>query len=326
MTKNDAFKEKWMLRKTISCLFHNPDEVTLAEGLWNGRIYEVRDEKRCGKLAKAIQLLDGTKTVEQIIDEIKDMSVLNIIEELNRNGLLIKVEDAADREPPAFELFFGFSEDKLRQISPLIIGDGQLAQILAHQLSLMNIESRLSRTSDVNDSLLKENSYIVVLSDNPQPYFYNLINDLCLKKRIKWTLGLFDGAYAVITTFIPFETACYVCFEHRIESTLPIHQMDSYLRFKRSLSSYDLIRPPIPPIFAEMVAAFIAVEVIKVIGYEAGDYSGKALFIHLPTLTFELNDVFKLPRCKACGKEARGKPSHQLYVTMRKLLNLLDGE
>lgn len=325
MINNDVLNEKWALRKTISLLFHSPNEVTLAEGLWNGRIFEIRDEKRCGKLAKVVQMLDGTKTVGQIIDEVKDSSVLNLIEVFKKNKLLIKV-DETDKEPDTFEILFDFSKDRLRQSNPIVIGDGQLEQILVHQLSLMDIKSRLIQTSNIDYSLLKENSYIIVLSDYAQPHFFNLINRLCLKNHIKWTLGLLDGAYAVISTFIPYETACYVCFEHAIESSLPIHQMNSYLRFKQLLSSHDLIKKPIPPVFAEMVAAFVVVEAIKIIGYGIGDYAGKALFIHMPTLTFELNNVFKLPRCEACGKEAQGKPRHQFYVTMRKLLDLLEGE
>ena len=326
MNKN-VLKEKWMLKKTVSCLFHNPDEVTLAEGVWNGRIFEIRDKKLTGKLAKVIQMLDGTRTIEQILSEIKDRGVLNLIEELRKNDLLIKVEDRDDKETRSnFILFFGASESRLRQSKLLVIADGQLGQIIAHQLSLMNINGTVLRSSDISDSSLKENDYIIVFSYYPQPCFYKSINKLCLKWRKKWTLGFFDGVYAVISTFIPFETSCYVCFESGIESSLPIYQMDSYLRLKRSLCSYAFKNQSIPPIFAEMVAAFIVIEAIKVIVSGTGDYAGKALFIHMPTLTFELDEVFKLPRCEECGKQARKKPSRQLYVTMRKLLNILEGE
>jgi hypothetical protein len=81
----------------------------------------------------------------------------------------------------------------------------------------------------------------------------------------------------------------------------------------------------IPKPLVDIVAGFISTEAINVMGHGTGNLNGKVLCIHLPTLTFEIDDVLKLPRCEACGQLAQAKPSRQLYASMRQLLNMVKG-
>lgn len=84
VNQSDISKGKWMLRKSANVVYYNPDEVLIAEGVWNGRMVNLVDDDKKGKLARTIKLLNGTKSIEEIVAEVNDQDVLQIVERLRR--------------------------------------------------------------------------------------------------------------------------------------------------------------------------------------------------------------------------------------------------
>lgn len=218
--------------------------------------------------------------------------------------------------------FFDVFSRKLLQSRPLIIGNGLLSRNVAKQFVSMNIKVRASQSSIETDSV-EDVDYVLTLSDQPQPSLYKKINAICLERRIMWSLAAFDGTCAFATTFIPRETACYVCFEGSLESTLPIHEMAAYLKLKEALSTRSTSNY-IPPALVDLVSGFIGAEAINIMGGRGGQLAGKGLFIHLPTQTFEIDDVFKIPRCAACREAQQETPTHKLHTSLRRLLDIVE--
>ena len=174
------------------------------------------------------------------------------------------------------------------------------------------------------ESILKKIDYVLVLFDLPHIFIYEKINEAALKTRTIWTLATFDGNLAFVgPTFVPYETACYVCFENRLRSSLSISDHNLYLAFKEKMKTHHVksYYPPLPPMISDFMSGLVGIEVLSEMSLECL-LAGKFCAIHIPTLTLEINNVLKLPRCPACGKN---KPSRQVYLTMREVIRLAKG-
>jgi thiazole/oxazole-forming peptide maturase SagC family component len=177
------------------------------------------------------------------------------------------------------------------------------------------------KNQELKEALQNKNyNLIIVAKDRPHPALYDEINKHVLEKKVTWTIVTMDGLAGIVgPTIVPFETACYKCYELRLESN--IKEYSQYLQYKKYLNDNpsEYGKSVGLPSFADVVTGFLSSDVPSIL-LNSGATFGKMIYFHFPTLRMEVNNVLKLARCPACGKGARGKPTYQLYRTIASLL------
>jgi len=172
------------------------------------------------------------------------------------------------------------------------------------------IDNPLQSVEDIT-SIATEKDVLVVASDAPCPGLHELVNHVCLKKRIPWiTSGsLRSMAGTVGPFFVPYETCCYTCYDRRMKSNLEAYQ--AYLAYEKYLAKKE--KHPATygylPSFAAIIGDLIAVEIIKhLTQFFVPKTYGAAFSLNFLTFETEFHEVWKLPRCPTCGPAARTPP------------------
>lgn len=110
----------------------------------------------------------------------------------------------------------------------------------------------------------------------------------------------FDGIIG--PAIFPGETACYECFHERMLSNIPNiggYRALEYEKEENSLATASL------PMFSRAVAGYLSLDVLYLLSYGIGYTSGRVVTVNSLDLSTEVNEVLKLPRCDACGRDSR---------------------
>lgn len=161
-------------------------------------------------------------------------------------------------------------------------------------------------TSPATKELLESATFAVLCPDDFEPAAYEAFNEVALVTGTPWTSGRMAGfEFHIGPTVVPFETACYKCFELRLKSNLPDLSeyllLESFLNHNR-VSEGSLAFTPGP--------SLLALEILKALTWFAAPATwGRMYSFNLLTLEGRLHPVLKLPRCPACGRPAEPRPT-----------------
>lgn len=134
-------------------------------------------------------------------------------------------------------------------------------------------------SSDTVDGLTQHTDIIVDATDNRATR--DLLNRVCITRRIPFVFGGVDGFDGMVTTLIPGEGPCFKCL---------------FPGDKEQDTSGIL--GPVPG----MIASLQALEVIKLILGIGRSLAGRLLRIRGLTMTIKETAVPGNPQCPACGK------------------------
>jgi molybdopterin-synthase adenylyltransferase len=154
--------------------------------------------------------------------------------------------------------------------------------------------------------MLESATFAVVCSDNFEPAAYEAFNELALATGTPWTSGRTAGLeFHIGPTIIPFETACFKCFELRFKSNLPdlseYELFESFININRISGGALAFSPG---------SSLLALEILKALAWFASPATwGRMYSFNLVTLEARLHPVLKLPRCPACGRPAQSRPT-----------------
>jgi bacteriocin biosynthesis cyclodehydratase domain-containing protein len=303
------------IKSGFSVFILNPNEVQIRSGRWFGDTYLFVDKEMSGKLAKFFLLLDKENDWNSLLKKINRRELndfLALIRQLNDFDLLENKRENLNIWKKSNICIIGYGKVKKYII-------GLLADINFKRVKNLEIKNETDICKEKLNSFIKECDLLVVATDFSSPYLYNLINDICLEKNKKWVIASIDGELGLITpVFIPYKTACYKCFELRLESNI-IEGYKEYMKIKyanKILSKNDEIF--ILPV--KIVADILTYRVITFLREGSDPFQENSLFINLKTLSMDINHTLKLPRCPACGKPSLKKPNEQLFLTISQLL------
>jgi thiazole/oxazole-forming peptide maturase SagC family component len=172
----------------------------------------------------------------------------------------------------------------------------------------------INNTLDSQDdiaAIASEKDVLVVALDAPRVGLHEIVNHVCLEKRIPWmTCGnLRSVACSIGPFFVPYETCCYTCYDRRMKSNLEAYR--EYLAYEKHLEDNENRVAPYGylPGFATIVGNLIAVEISKhLTQFVVPKTYGAVFCLNFLTLESELHEVWKLPRCPSCGAAARTPP------------------
>lgn len=146
-------------------------------------------------------------------------------------------------------------------------------------------------------------SLLVAPMQRWNPRVLESINQWAIKTRTPWLLiqasSISEGVVGPL--FVPGQTACYMCLESRLRSNMRFH--DEYEQLRDHLKEEQTASQPCGSLnaFANVLAGFATVEVIKYLtAFATPKLGGAFLSINWFNLNMEVHEVLRLPRCAFC--------------------------
>lgn len=307
---------------TIVPVSVSPDKVHFRAGPWSGPVFTLEDEQREGKLADLVDMLDGTNSVPDVLDEFEgdEATVRHVLDRLQRKQIL----DSRTRpEPDQQEVEPGFvSGGDLSTVDVdrlAVVATGGLGRIVVEDLLCTAVDTievvgeeavgptptvptdeRVERASrEQLPRVVREASVAVLVTDRPAPDLFAELNRLAHDSDTPYVSGRvcgFDGL--VGPTVVPGETSCYECFEQRRDANLP--SADEYHEFERTVGETGESPGPATSAFGHVVAGLVTTELLNFLARDVGLLAGRVVRYDFSQLTVETNEVLRMPRCPVC--------------------------
>lgn len=158
---------------------------------------------------------------------------------------------------------------------------------------------------------IKKLDYLIVCQETSDPNFLIKINSICLENGVRWIRVAIEGTTALLgPTIIPHQSACFVCYEKRIDSN--ISDLENHIAYRRHLEcSQNFSSEGIFPALNSVIAGQVALEIARSItGFAPQKTIGRFYVFDATSPTAIGHDVLRLPRCSACISQ---KPKNEAW-------------
>jgi bacteriocin biosynthesis cyclodehydratase domain-containing protein len=272
-------------------------------------------------------LLDGSNELKSIEstggETIKPTTIRYLLQMLYFHGVLkegdeslkisLSEKEIADYQPQIdfWSHYFPDGRQPLSIISKSkvgLVGNGNLVKSIDQ--SLQSIGFRNIKTVDTSAVSIDADTfsehfigidYLVACQASLNPGLFELVNELCLKNSNRWMHVTIEGTSAILgPSIIPFQTACYKCYERRIASN--VQDLESHDAFQRKLierngSACEGFSPPLESI----LSSHVALEVARILtSFASPQTIGQFHEISGATLSIKSHPLLRVPRCPAC--------------------------
>jgi molybdopterin-synthase adenylyltransferase len=142
---------------------------------------------------------------------------------------------------------------------------------------------------------------LAVVTPTPIPLIYTWANTASLERKIPWTrMTISEHEIVLGPTVIPFETACYTCFENRFQTNNPYFEEDRvYGEYLNRAQEKQLIEYSF---LAELADYLFVFEVMRILSFFSFPTTYGALYsMDILSGQTRLSHVLKLPRCPSCS-------------------------
>ncbi len=204
----------------------------------------------------------------------------------------------------------------LREARLGLLGAGRLTNSIRNSFETIGIhritdleslfgkgERSVPKTNEMNDAL-KEIDFLVACQESAGFSFFETINEICLATQTRWIRVAIEGTTAYLgPTIVPFETACYVCYEGRLNSNLP--DLPDFLAYKSQVKSNHQSQDEgfFAPLWS-LVASQTVIEVARILsGFAPPTTIGRFYEMSVTSPMPIGHDVLRLPRCPVCHGE-----------------------
>ncbi|GJL77834.1 MAG: hypothetical protein NPINA01_08230 [Nitrospinaceae bacterium] len=169
-------------------------------------------------------------------------------------------------------------------------------------LELQHILDKSQSNNDLSlDHSIKNLDYLIVCEETPDPKLCKRINSLCLKHGVRWARVALEGTKAILgPTVIPHQSACFVCYEKRIDSN--ISELEDHVAYRNHLESSETLQNEgiISPLNS-VLAGQMALELVRLItGFAPPKTIGRFYEFSAVSPAVVGHEVLRLPRCPAC--------------------------
>jgi ribosomal protein S12 methylthiotransferase accessory factor len=297
----------------------------------NSRVLRLRSESARQLLAA----MDGTRTLEELARALGVAGPADLaaaVDRLRSFGLL---------EPEGCETFASLAPlvraladqgadgvavaAELARARVAVVGEGTLGRAVGAALEQAGIGEvrRLAPPIGGGDGPPPDLAGIdaaVVALDAGHPDTLARFNALALRLCLPWIqLEARGFELRVGPFFLPGQTACWTCYESRLEANAPGYQERRAMRVAQRRSGapqapFDDVTPGTAGIGAEIcaleVVRFFAARVSEVTPELHGAFADYSLLAHQAAP----HRVLRLPRCPSCGVRASGHPTVRAWM------------
>lgn len=155
-----------------------------------------------------------------------------------------------------------------------------------------NVNNFEIKDSSIPGDSLEDCDLLLLATDEYDPNLYATVDDFCHKQEVQWTsIRQLGWNIEIGPTIVPFNTACYKCFELRRKGGLP----------SQSTIDGDMINLQTGWFHIALGPEWLTMEALKMLtGF--GEVSSLAQLIefNVPTIEVKKHKVLRLPNCPRC--------------------------
>lgn len=287
-------------------------------------------------------LLDGQRTVEEILassdPKYLPTTITFLLKILRANGVL---QEGVVTPPPPLtpenlienealvQFFSHFVLDPAGTLALLhkarvaLIGSDSMTSRIHKGLlgmgfgSLVEIEGLSAKTAYDRTQFhkevtgqLKDVDLLIACQDSSDFRFFQNLNAACLETQTRWMHVALSGTKGIMgPSIIPYQSACYICYDKRLASNAP--ELQSYVGFRKQTSATTSSKSEgfLNPLWSTL-AEQVTLEMARIIsGFAPPKTIGRLYEFEATTPLVEGHDVLRLPRCPACSlKQPKREP------------------
>ena len=136
---------------------------------------------------------------------------------------------------------------------------------------------------------------VIVMFQNPNIAILRNLNRICEESPM--FIGLIDGPFMIFLAIQPKLTACWECFESRMNAFIKDHIL--YNEFLK-VSFQDTFNPILNLNITQLIHMSLQ-EVITWTNFKMSKFMGRVMYTYLPTYEIHIHDINRLSSCKSCG-------------------------
>ncbi|MDQ6713087.1 MAG: TOMM precursor leader peptide-binding protein [Candidatus Dormibacteraeota bacterium] len=194
---------------------------------------------------------------------------------------------------------FGFNQSTVAVGRPYV-------ELLQQQLTADGFTAASARAQSMSDeaslvALFEATDFVICALESFAPATLHAVNAASIRQRKPWMSIFVDGSQATVgPTYVPGETSCYLEFE--IQSEASHTRQDEYLLYKEHLQAngHASVRPVLPS-YSEVAASLGAISTLRFLLSGTAFTVGRAVHVDFERMSFDYQDVLRVPRCPACN-------------------------
>jgi bacteriocin biosynthesis cyclodehydratase domain-containing protein len=271
------------------------------------------------------KILDGRHTVAEIASsvgsDVLPTTVVFLLKLLQGKGLLqpgfeeIAPDGSEQARWPRQLIFLShFVQDPASAQSMLakarvgLVGSGELRQMISAAIGSIGVGgiTQLGEPSAwCTEGSGKPPSFdlIVACDESPAFSFFDAVNRACLLSGTRWLRVCMSGTSAQLgPTIVPNQTACYTCFDLRLQTHQP--ELDGYLAYRaqRGALGSRIDEGGTAPLLS-VIAGQVALEVMRLlIAFAPPVTIGRFYELNAASPLAISHEVLRVPRCASCGR------------------------
>lgn len=268
---------------------------TTAVFRYGGCLLEFEGRAAARLLPHLLPLLDGTRTIDEIVAELGEPirpAVVHALELLAERHLLTETMPGG-RTVQFLVATDTYGRDAttvsaaLSRARVTVIGSGQTAREIARLLSDAQVQVCRNEEASVDLAIVAPAAH--------EMHEARTWNERALERGTTWLQVLpFDGSLAAVgPIFVPHQTACHECYRLRRAATIAAvedHEDGAY---------------PGTPAFDAILAGHAATIALRRLALDDGRFVGVLLAVEIPALTCTRHVLYRVPRCPACSLAAQ---------------------
>lgn len=301
--------------------------IHIRAGPWTGPVYTITDIDEDDVITQLLSLIDGETAVDDIFasfDESQRGEVARVLLALAEKHAAYDAEAADGPMYSHLMLKTEFGQRERRRLdeqSVLVVDDSRMGEYVVEDLLEVGIDRvayadlrdrgpprgvgdadgySAVDADDLYDSI-DAADFVVVTTDGPSAVLQE-VNEHAIDTETPWVVGQIRGFDGIVGPAIfPGETACYECFHQRMLSN--VTNIPAYSEFEDRQSDDDLAVAGLP-MFSRAIAGYLSLDLLHLLAFGIGYTSGRVVTVNSLDLSMEVNEVLKLPRCDACGRDS----------------------
>ena len=258
------------IKKGFSTIIISEKEVIVREGFWSGNSITFSTNENIS-LPKLMRFLDGKKALSEIFSKLNKVELKEFQELVNglyKNNLLVDTNKKTNNKVAII------SDNKNSKLSALI---------------KVNLDGSVQFSNNINAADL-----VVICSEGINIKKLEEFNKKFIELKKPFIFVFVDGKFGIVgPTVVPKRTACFKCFELRLQSNMSAH--NTYLKIREHELQVNTSLHKL-----NFLASMAVQDILKFFD-EASATFNHAIFIDFENFDIELNPVYKLPRCADCG-------------------------
>ena len=269
---------------------------TTAVFRYGGCLLEFEGRAAARLLPHLLPLLDGTRTIEEIVAELGEPirpAIVHALELLAERHLLTETMPAC-RTVEFLVATDTYGRDAAKVAAALsrarvtVIGSGRTAEEIARLLADADVAVVDDEDTPVDLAIVAPAAHELAR--------VRAWNERALERETTWLQVLpFDGSIAAVgPIFVPYQTACHECY--RLRRTASVAAVED---------REDGVYPGAPP-FDAILAGLAATIALRHLALDDGRFVGVLLAVEqMPELACTRHVLYRVPRCPVCSLAAQ---------------------